>query len=120
VPSATRFLIRACAATLFAMPVLLPLPVLAHAPAAVPAALELRFDYEMARQVSRALRNGALDAQTAPRVLALPAAAGMIKKMHFKDGDALLAHFQAMAKDPATVAAAALVADELEKKDGGK
>lgn len=119
-PSATHFLIRACAATLFAMPVLLPAPVLARAPTAAPAALELRFDYEMARQVSRALRNGGLDARTAPAVLALPAAAGMIKKMHFKDGDALAAHFQAMAKDPAAVAAAALVADELEKKDGGK
>lgn len=113
--SVTNFAMRACVAGMLVF-----LPASADAQVAPPTALEFSFDYDMARQASHAIGRGQMDAKTEQAVRKLPAAAAMIKKMRMKDGDALIAHLHELATYPKLVAAAALVADELDRKDGGK
>lgn len=83
-----------------------------------PSALTFTFDYEMARLVSQAVRDGKFDAQTVAAVRATPAAAAMVRKMHLKDDDALVAYLRTLVGKPQMVAAAGPVADALARADG--
>lgn len=86
--------------------------------ASAPTALTFTFDYELARLVSLAVRDGKFDEQTAAAVRATPAAAAMVRKMHLKDLDALVAYLRTLAGNPKLVAAAGPVADALARTDG--
>ena len=98
---------------------LLVMALCAPAAQAQASALTFEFDYALARLVSQAVRAGQLDEQAAAAIRPLPGAAAMVRKMHLKDSDALIAYFRAQLKNPKLVAAAGPVADALARPGGG-
>ena len=115
----TTHLVRYCHVVL-ATAALVCLPVLAAAPASK---LEFSFDYEFARLVSMAIHNKNFDEKTLAAIRAAPASQAMVKKMGFKDSDALIDHLRAV-PEPAKAAnaaeAAAIVSAALAQPGGGK
>ena len=111
--------VRYCRSVLATM-ALVCLPGLAAAPAS---RLEFSFDYEFARLASLAIHNKNFDEKTIAALRAAPATGAMVKKMGFKDSDALIGHLRAL-PDPAKAAKAAEVAAtisaELAQPGGGK
>ncbi|MES2015060.1 MAG: DUF5700 domain-containing putative Zn-dependent protease [Pseudomonadota bacterium] len=84
------------------------------------APLEIGFDYEFARLLSQAARDGVLDDKTAAQVRALPASAAMVRKMRLKDTDALIDYLRLMVAKPKMAEAARVVAGELAAGKPGK
>jgi hypothetical protein len=82
-------------------------------------ALQFTFDYEFARLASQSVQAGTLDAATAQKIRALPAAPGMVRKMKLKDTDALLAYLRTLPKDQRSADAARLLQAEF-RNGGGK
>lgn len=112
----TRHFVRYCQSALAAV-ALAVLPALAAAP---PTTLEFSFDYEFARLVSVAVHNKAFDEKTVAKIRAQPATPSMVRKMGFKDSDALIEHLRALPANPKVAAAAAIVSAELAKPGNGR
>lgn len=91
----------------------------AAAAASVPDPLEFRFDFAFAQAASLAFKDGEIDAGEAERIRALPAAAAMVRKLKLEDSEALIAFLRKQAANPKMKDAAALVADQFSRADGG-
>ena len=88
------------------------------APAA-PDPLVFRFDFAFAQEASLAMKDGEIDAQEAERIVKLPAAAAMVRKLKLKDSNALIEFLRKQAAGAKTKEAAAIVAAEFSRTDGG-
>jgi hypothetical protein len=80
-----------------------------------PKGLELEFDFEFARTVTRLVTEGHLD--TAQPIAALPATAPLLRKMRLNDADAFLGYLREQAKDGSVVDGARTT---LARLDGGE
>ncbi len=108
-------LVQLCRAALAAC-VFLCLPAFCAAPAQ---GLEFAFDFEFAKLVSQAVNSQHFDEKSRAAIRALPATAGMVKKMHLKDADALIEHLRKLPANPTVKEAAAIVSVELAKQNAG-